>query len=72
MQAGDDVSVTGNVCRRWRRIARGARCDLEVLIKANNIKVEKGYQRETVSSSGVRLSTKCTLLQVILGLIDAA
>ncbi|KAA0169652.1 hypothetical protein FNF28_01929 [Cafeteria roenbergensis] len=38
-KAGDDAVVTGTLTRRWSRIARGARCDLEVLIKANHVRI---------------------------------
>ena len=36
VKAGDDVMVGGVVVRRWKRIAKGARCDLETVLKANN------------------------------------
>ena len=38
-KAGDDVVVTGTLTRRWSRISRGARCDLEVLVKANHVRI---------------------------------
>lgn len=37
VKAGDDVMVGGVVVRRWKRIAKGARCDLETVLKANSI-----------------------------------
>lgn len=38
-KAGDDVVVTGTLTRRWSRIQQGARCELEVLILANHVRV---------------------------------
>lgn len=38
-KAGDDVVVTGTLTRRWSRISKGARCDLEVLVKANHVRI---------------------------------
>jgi DNA replicative helicase MCM subunit Mcm2 (Cdc46/Mcm family) len=39
VKAGDDVVVTGVVVHRWGRVAKGARCDLELLIRANQVRV---------------------------------
>jgi MCM OB domain len=38
-QAGDDVVVSGILTRRWGRVARGARFDTEVVIRANHIRL---------------------------------
>lgn len=41
-KAGDDVTVTGTVLHRWGRTSKGARCDLELLIRANHITIATG------------------------------
>jgi hypothetical protein len=38
-QAGDDVVVTGTVIHRWGRVSRGARCDLDLLLRANHVRM---------------------------------
>lgn len=38
-KAGDDISVTGRVSQRWSRTAQGARCDLELVILANHVRI---------------------------------
>lgn len=39
VKAGDDVTITGTVLHRWNKLRPGARCDLELLIRANHISV---------------------------------
>lgn len=36
---GDDVTVYGVMCQRWKPFYDGARCDVELVLKANNIEV---------------------------------
>ncbi|XP_063233994.1 DNA helicase MCM9-like isoform X2 [Bacillus rossius redtenbacheri] len=36
---GDDVLVCGTVMRRWRPLAPGGRCDIELALKANHVQV---------------------------------
>ncbi|XP_035535162.1 DNA helicase MCM9-like [Morone saxatilis] len=36
---GDDVTVYGVMCQRWKPFYDGARCDVEMVLKANNIEV---------------------------------
>jgi hypothetical protein len=38
-KAGDDVAVTGTIVRLWRRVARGARCEIEVVVRANHVRL---------------------------------
>ncbi|XP_075993373.1 DNA helicase MCM9 [Genypterus blacodes] len=38
-KSGDDVTVYGVMCQRWRPLCDGARCDVELVLKANNIEV---------------------------------
>ena len=52
VKAGDDVTVTGTVLHRWSRVSRGKRCDLEMLIRANHVRVA------TAASSGSLVSTR--------------
>ncbi|KAL2914680.1 DNA helicase mcm9 [Polyrhizophydium stewartii] len=43
-KAGDDVWVTGTVMRRWRSLALNERCDIEIAIFANNIRLNNQNQ----------------------------
>lgn len=33
--AGDDVIVIGNIVRRWSPVCKGARCHIELAVRAN-------------------------------------
>lgn len=37
--SGDDVTVYGVVCQRWRPFYDDAHCNVELVLKANNIEV---------------------------------
>lgn len=36
---GDDVTVYGVMCQRWKPFYDGTRCEVELVLKANNIEV---------------------------------
>ncbi|KAI9517200.1 DNA helicase mcm9 [Dissostichus eleginoides] len=38
-KSGDDVTVYGVMCQRWKPFYDAARCDVELVLKANNIEV---------------------------------
>ncbi|XP_041662029.1 DNA helicase MCM9 [Cheilinus undulatus] len=38
-KSGDDVTVYGVMCQRWKPFYDGSRCDVELVLKANNIEV---------------------------------
>ncbi|XP_029965459.1 DNA helicase MCM9 isoform X2 [Salarias fasciatus] len=38
-KSGDDVTVFGVMCLRWRPLHEGVPCDVELVLKANNIEV---------------------------------
>uniref|UniRef100_A0A3Q2XK49 DNA helicase MCM9 n=1 Tax=Hippocampus comes TaxID=109280 RepID=A0A3Q2XK49_HIPCM len=38
-KSGDDVTVYGVMCQRWKPFYEGARCDVELVLKANNVEV---------------------------------
>ncbi|XP_069561969.1 DNA helicase MCM9 [Brachyistius frenatus] len=38
-KSGDDVTVYGVMCLRWKPMYDGARCDVELVLRANNIEV---------------------------------
>ncbi|XP_008294420.1 DNA helicase MCM9 [Stegastes partitus] len=38
-KSGDDVTVYGVVCQRWKSLYEGSRCEVELVLKANNIEV---------------------------------
>jgi DNA replicative helicase MCM subunit Mcm2 (Cdc46/Mcm family) len=35
VNAGDDVVIAGTIVRRWSPVFRGARCSVDIAIKAN-------------------------------------
>lgn len=39
MLLGDDVTVYGVVCQRWKPFYEGSCCDVDLVLKANNIEV---------------------------------
>ncbi|XP_063078360.1 DNA helicase MCM9 [Engraulis encrasicolus] len=39
-KSGDDVTVYGVVCQRWKPLVQDARCEVEVVLKANYIEVK--------------------------------
>ncbi len=55
-QAGDDVVVSGVLTRRWGRVARGARFDTEVVIRANHIRLNNTSAPSGVLTEGMLLS----------------
>ncbi|XP_070200187.1 DNA helicase MCM9-like isoform X2 [Littorina saxatilis] len=36
-KAGDDITVCGTVCQRWRPVAEESKCDIEIVLKANHV-----------------------------------
>ncbi|KAJ3290970.1 DNA helicase mcm9 [Borealophlyctis nickersoniae] len=38
-KAGDDVSVTGVVMRRWKHLSESSRCDVDTFLLANHLKI---------------------------------
>ncbi|XP_076450978.1 uncharacterized protein LOC143286913 [Babylonia areolata] len=38
-KAGDDVTVCGTVCQRWRPLSEESKCDIEIVLKANHVLV---------------------------------
>nr|XP_057939162.1 DNA helicase MCM9 [Doryrhamphus excisus] len=38
-KSGDDVTVYGVMCQRWKPFFDGSRCDVELVLKANNVEV---------------------------------
>ena len=51
-QAGDDVVVSGVVARKWGRIARGARFDTEVVIRANHVRMNNSTTSAGLQNEG--------------------
>eukprot|EP01129_Flabellula_baltica_P008747 TRINITY_DN3500_c0_g1_i4.p1 TRINITY_DN3500_c0_g1~~TRINITY_DN3500_c0_g1_i4.p1 ORF type:complete len:643 (-),score=116.25 TRINITY_DN3500_c0_g1_i4:309-2237(-) len=39
VKPGDDITICGEVCRKWGSVFEGARCDVEIFIKANHIRI---------------------------------
>ncbi|XP_042246169.1 DNA helicase MCM9 [Thunnus maccoyii] len=42
-KSGDDVTVYGVMCQRWKPFYDGSRCDVELVLKANNIEVNNQH-----------------------------
>ncbi|XP_061610031.1 DNA helicase MCM9 isoform X2 [Phyllopteryx taeniolatus] len=38
-KSGDDMTVYGVMCQRWKPFSEGSRCDVELVLKANNVEV---------------------------------
>ncbi|KAL8614465.1 hypothetical protein ACOMHN_007801 [Nucella lapillus] len=38
-KAGDDITVCGTVCQRWRPLSEESKCDIEIAMKANHVLV---------------------------------
>jgi DNA replicative helicase MCM subunit Mcm2 (Cdc46/Mcm family) len=43
-KAGDDITINGIVSRRWRQFGVDERCDLEMIIVANHLKVNNEHK----------------------------
>ncbi|NXC09499.1 MCM9 helicase, partial [Orthonyx spaldingii] len=53
-KSGDDITVYGVVMQRWKPFHEGARCDLELVLKANYIKVNNEQLAGIVIDEEVR------------------
>ncbi|XP_068433682.1 DNA helicase MCM9 isoform X2 [Clinocottus analis] len=42
-KSGDDVTVYGVLCQRWKPFYDGTRCDVDLVLKANNIEVNNHH-----------------------------
>ncbi|KAM9356307.1 DNA helicase MCM9 [Pholidichthys leucotaenia] len=42
-KSGDDVTVFGVMCQRWKPFCDGTRCDVELVLKANNVEVNNQH-----------------------------
>lgn len=51
-KAGDDVVVVGRVMRRWKPVHRDVRCDLELAVLANSLRVVGASSALTGGSAG--------------------
>lgn len=47
-KSGDDVTVYGVVCQRWKAFTEGSRCDVELILKANNLEVNNQHSATSV------------------------
>lgn len=48
-KAGDDVTIAGIVSRRWRPMAEDERCDLEMILLANHIRVNNEQKASNIN-----------------------
>ncbi|XP_055005391.1 DNA helicase MCM9 isoform X1 [Boleophthalmus pectinirostris] len=47
-KSGDDVTIYGIVCQRWKPFTEGTRCDVELILKANHIEVNNQHTAVSV------------------------
>ncbi|XP_047184353.1 DNA helicase MCM9 isoform X4 [Scophthalmus maximus] len=47
-KSGDDVTVYGVMCQRWKPFSDATRCDVELVLKANNIEVNNQHAAASV------------------------
>ncbi|XP_068609856.1 DNA helicase MCM9 [Brachionichthys hirsutus] len=53
-KSGDDVTVYGVIRQRWKPFSDGAHCDVELVLKANNIEVNNQQAAATVAMKNVQ------------------
>ncbi|XP_049673977.1 DNA helicase MCM9 isoform X1 [Accipiter gentilis] len=53
-KSGDDITVYGVVMQRWKPFHEGARCDLELVLKANYVKVNNEQLAGVATDEEVR------------------
>uniref|UniRef100_A0A8C3K507 DNA helicase MCM9 n=1 Tax=Calidris pygmaea TaxID=425635 RepID=A0A8C3K507_9CHAR len=53
-KSGDDITVYGVVMQRWKPFHEGARCDLELVLKANYVKVNNEQLAGVVIDEEIR------------------
>ncbi|KAM9703343.1 DNA helicase MCM9 [Menidia menidia] len=47
-KSGDDITVYGVICLRWKPLYEGTRCDVELVLKANNIEVNNQQKADSL------------------------
>uniref|UniRef100_UPI00398EB161 DNA helicase MCM9 isoform X2 n=1 Tax=Pristiophorus japonicus TaxID=55135 RepID=UPI00398EB161 len=57
-KSGDDITVYGVVMQRWKPLTQGSRCDLELVLKANNLEVNNEQPTGVVIDEDVRKEFK--------------
>lgn len=45
---GDDITVYGVVCQRWKPLYLDSRCDVEILLKANYVEINNDQSTAAV------------------------
>ncbi|XP_041831759.1 DNA helicase MCM9 [Melanotaenia boesemani] len=53
-KSGDDVTVFGVICLRWKPFSDGACCDVELVLKANNMEVNNQQAAAALLSKDVQ------------------
>ncbi|KAJ3128201.1 DNA helicase mcm9 [Nowakowskiella sp. JEL0407] len=53
-KAGDDVTIIGTVIRRWKPLYVSARCDIEIAILANNIRIHNEQRSAIVATDEIK------------------
>ncbi|XP_067840779.1 DNA helicase MCM9 [Heptranchias perlo] len=53
-KSGDDITVYGVVMQRWKPLTQDSRCDLELVLKANNLEVNNEQPTGVIIDDDVR------------------
>ncbi|XP_078398313.1 DNA helicase MCM9 isoform X1 [Cetorhinus maximus] len=53
-KSGDDITVYGVVMQRWKPLSQDSRCDLELVLKANNLEVNNEQPSGVIIDEDVR------------------
>ncbi|XP_038655608.1 DNA helicase MCM9 [Scyliorhinus canicula] len=53
-KSGDDITVYGVVMQRWKPLSQDSRCDLELVLKANNLEVNNEQPTGVIIDEDVR------------------
>ena len=56
--AGDDVTVYGVVCQRWKPFYNDSTCEVELVLKANNIEVNNQQTTATLMMEDIQKEFK--------------
>ncbi|CAL8317131.1 unnamed protein product [Merluccius merluccius] len=57
-KSGDDVTVYGVVCQRWKPFYNDSTCDVELVLKANNIEVNNQHTTATLMMEDIQKEFK--------------
>ncbi|XP_062504225.1 DNA helicase MCM9-like [Corticium candelabrum] len=53
-KAGDEVTLTGVVCRRWQTLGMDTRCDIDIALRANHVTVHNEQRSSVFVTSNLK------------------